>query len=135
MKVKMHSDKFVTLLTNDEDKSLVLSQFEIFGGGSFKCKVTLKSRRFGYDGCLYFDNGVLFIEALESMAIKLKGRAELKEDYSDHLLKFEVTNLGHVIVSGLFVEYSEHSQNMSFEFKTDQTCLLPFANSLKGVIA
>jgi len=134
MKVKMHNDTTVALKTNDEDKYLVLSQFEVFGGGAFKCRVTLKSRSFGYDGYAHFDNCIIFIEALESMSINLKGSAELKEDYNDHVLKFEVTNLGHVIVSGMFVEYSDHSQNMSFEFKTDQTCLLPFAKDLKVVV-
>jgi len=134
MKVKMHNDTTVILKTNDEDKCLVFSQFEVFGGGVFKCRVNLKSRSFGYDGCAYFDNGRIFIEALESMSVNLKGSAELKEDYNDHVLKFEVTNLGHVIVSGMFVEYSDHSQNMTFEFKTDQTCLLPFVQDLKIAI-
>lgn len=134
MKVKMHNDTTVTLKTNDEDKCLVFSQFKVFGGASFKCRVNLKSRRFGYDGCVCFDNGRIFIEALETMSINLKGSAELKEDYNDHVIKFEVTNLGHVIVSGMFFEYSDHSQNMTFEFKTDQTCLLPFAKDLKLAI-
>ncbi len=133
MKVKVDIHKSIELQTNDADKILILSGFEKLGGDSIKCHIILKSRRFGYDGSVTFDNILVFINAIETMGNELKGSAELKEDYNDNFIKFEITNLGHVIVSGTFVEYSEHSQNMSFEFKTDQTCLLPFSGSLKGL--
>ena len=134
MKLKEKINEVVVLQTNDEDKLLQLSGFELFGKGAFKCKVTLNSRGFAYTGNAYFDNGASFIGSLEKAATDLHGSAELKEDYNDHFIKLEINSIGHVIVSGTFVEYSDHSQNMSFEFKTDQTCLIPFINSFKKVV-
>lgn len=134
MRVKTNIKKTVELATNEEDQILRFSEFKVFGNGSFKCNVVLKSRCFSYGGDVYFDNGLDFLDAMEQMADELKGEAELKEDYHDHFIKFTMSSLGHVIVSGAFVEYSEHSQNMAFEFKTDQTCLKPFINNLKGAI-
>jgi len=41
----------------------------------------------------------------------------------EHYISFKLNDLGHLIVSGLLIEYSEHSQKLQFEFITDQTCL------------
>ncbi|MFD1218246.1 hypothetical protein [Microbulbifer celer] len=134
MKHKEKVEEVVDLQTNDENKLLQLSSFELFGNGAFKCRVTLSSRGFAYTGDAYFDNGVSFINDLEMAATDFIGSAELKEDYNDHFIKLEVNSMGHVIVSGTFIEYSDHSQNMSFEFKTDQTCLGGFINAFKKVV-
>ncbi|UTZ24713.1 hypothetical protein [Vibrio campbellii] len=122
----------VQLKTNDDRVTLELSEFELLGS-SFKCTVTLSSRGFGFNGAVYFDSPEKFLSDLEIMNDTMKGSAELKEDYKDHFLKFELNNLGHLIVSACFVEYSEHSQNLAVEFKTDQTCLPSFLEDLKLV--
>ncbi|KZN48835.1 hypothetical protein [Pseudoalteromonas luteoviolacea] len=123
----------VQLKTNDDRVILELSEFELLGS-SFKCTVTLSSRGFGFHGAVYFDNPKKFLSDLEIMNSTMIGSAELKEDYNDHFLKFELNHLGHLIVSACFVEYSEHSQNLAVEFKTDQTCLPSFLEDLKLVL-
>ena len=134
MRTKEIDQRIVALKTNRDSQKLELSRFEIFRNGSFKCFVSLDSRGFCLNKEMYFDNGIAFVEALEKMDQSLSGEAELKEDYQDHFLKFSMTPLGHLLVSGTFVEYSEHSQSLSFEFEADQTCLASFTSSLKNII-
>lgn len=130
MRTKSNLEHIVELNTNDDRLILKLSNFELLGN-SFKCCVFISSRGFGYNGSVYFDNAEKFLSDLDVMNSTMSGTAELKEDYKDHFLKFEVNDLGHVIVSACFVEYSEHSQNLAIEFKTDQTCLSSFLEELK----
>lgn len=134
MKIKVQNREVVSLKMNNEKHALVLQNFELFSQSSIKCTVTMKSRGFAYDGDAYFDNVDLFTEDISSMAESMDGTATLKEDYGDHFIKFKVTKLGHVIVSGAFVEHSDNSQLLEFEFVTDQTCLEAFACELEDIL-
>lgn len=134
MKSEYKNTASVQLLTNDESKVLVLSEF---GGNQtvpYQCEVHISSMGFGFKGVFYFDNYLEFCASIEQMAAKLNGSAELKENYKDQAIKFEITNLGHVQVSGYLEHHSEHSQSLSFGFKTDQTCLAPFCKDLRKVL-
>ncbi|MGF1733584.1 WapI family immunity protein [Photobacterium kasasachensis] len=134
MKLKSINTTMLKLLTNDDKLVFEMTNFELFRGSSFKCRVLVSSRGFGYCGQVYFDNGQSFVEDIEKMAENIVGSAELIEDYHDHFVKFEVTKLGHVLVSGCFTEYGDFTQNLEFGFKIDQTCLVPFANDLRNVL-
>ncbi len=134
MRSKSTAVQSVELKTNDERHSLHLTDFEILGK-SIKCYIVMNSRGFSFEGAVYFDNAHKFIEELEVMNSELKGATELKEDYKDHYLRLELNELGHLIVSASFVEYSEHSQSLDLEFKTDQTCLPSFIEELKIALA
>ena len=123
----------VKLQTNDENQVLELSEFELFEKDSFKCRLKVWSRGFGFEKDVFFDNVHNFIDQVEVMASSLSGEAVLKEEYHDHYLKFQVTKLGHVIVSGTLIDYSHQDQHLEFGFKTDQTCLEPFSKELKQV--
>ena len=68
------------------------------------------------------------------MCIRDRGTAELKEDYKERTIRLEISNLGHVLVSGIIEEYSGHTQQLNFGFKTDQTCLLSFSKDLRKII-
>ncbi|HKJ32815.1 MAG TPA: hypothetical protein VKA34_13355 [Balneolales bacterium] len=121
------------LHTNSQDQFLELSGFELFEKGSFSCKLKIRSRGFGIEKTEYFDNISDFIDQIETMNTTLTGQAIIRENYHDHYIKFEITKTGHVIVSGHLFEYSQHKQELLFEFKTDQTCLEPFIQDLKQV--
>ncbi|MCG7498835.1 hypothetical protein MHO82_18355 [Vibrio sp. Of7-15] len=134
MKLKSINTTMVKLLTNNDKLVFEMTNFELFGGSSFKCRIFVSSRGFGYCGQVYFDNGQSFVEDIEKMAESIVGSAELKEDYHDHFVKFEVTKIGYVLVSGCFTEYGDFTQNLEFGFKIDQTCLVPFATDLRNVL-
>ena len=119
----MKIDLDISLLTNDENKALRFSSFESLGSGSYKCKVVLNSSGFCYDNDMYFEDLENFVTDLGHMNSKLNGEAKLKEFNHEHYISFKLNDLGHLIVSGLLIEYSEHSQKLQFEFITDQTCL------------
>ena len=133
MESRTSTNTVVKLQTNDDNQVLELSEFELFERNSFKCKLKVWSRGFGFEKNVFFDNAHIFIDRVEEMANSLTGEAVLTEEYHDHYLKFEVTKLGHVIVSGILIEYSQHEQRLEFGFKTDQTCLKPFSKELKQV--
>ena len=124
----------VELKTNDETKSLVFSNIKFFAN-SLKCHVSINSRGFGYNGSVAFDNVTKFFTDLEAMSHLSVGSAELSEDYADHYIKLELNTFGHVILSANFDEYSEHSQHLIINFKTDQTCLKPFLDDLRWAMS
>jgi hypothetical protein len=135
MKSKTIYKKPITLITNDESHRLQLNNFESFGGGSYKCNVFIKSGPFSFDGGVHFDEVDTAVKQLEKMAIELKGHVKLAENYHDHYLSFKLTELGHLIVKGHFIEYSEHAQSLEFEFVTDQTSLNNFIRSFNELLA
>ncbi|MGD8113095.1 WapI family immunity protein [Vibrio sp. TRT 17S01] len=134
MKLKSTNTTVVKLLTNDDELVFEMTNFELFRGSSFKCRVLVSSIGFGYCGQVCFDNGQSFVESIEKMAENIVGSAELTEDYREHFVKFEVTKLGHVLVSGYFTKYGDFTHNLEFGFKIDQTCLAPFATDLRNVL-
>jgi len=124
----------IQLATYDESKVLVLSNFRGSQTEPYQCEVEIYSEGFGYKGTFYFDNYVHFVSALEQMSRNLTGTAELRENYKEQMIKLELTNLGHVLVSGTIEQYGDHAQELSFGFKTDQTCLMQFSKELRMVV-
>ena len=132
--MKILKDEIIQLKTNDINKLLELSEIEVVSGSSIRCKLKIWSHGFGYEGYVHFDEVSLFLKDLEKITTTLNGEAKIKEYQMDHYLKFTVTDLGHVFVSGYLNDYRNCIQNLKFEFETDQTSLLPFVNDLKRVI-
>jgi hypothetical protein len=124
----------VKLATNDKSKILVLSNFCGNQGDPYQCEVDVYSFGFGYKGSFYFDNYSEFVASLEKMSASLSGSAELRENYKDQYIKLEILKLGQVLVSGKIERHGDHSQTLSFGFKTDQTCLATFGKELRRVL-
>ena len=125
----------VRLSTNDSLKLLVLSNFNGNQKQPYQCDLRIKSGAFGFDGRFWFDNFLNFISAIDGMDEKLTGFAELKEDYKDQYIKLEMSNLGHVLVSGSIEQHSGITQSLEFGFRTDQTCLSTFSRDLREIVA
>lgn len=124
----------VNLTTNDENKILVLSNFVGNQRDPYCCQVHLKSGSFGFIGIFYFDNFSVFVTSVERMTEEMAGSAELREDYKDQHITLELTELGHVVVSGVMERFDNISQKLIFGFKTDQTCLASFSRDLRNVL-
>jgi len=134
MSIKQGNIAKIQLATHDKAKVLVLSNFSGTQAEPYQCEVEINSEGFGYKGTFYFDNYSEFVIALEHMSTNLVGTAELRENYKEQIIKLELTNLGHVLVSGTIEQYVDHLQVLSFGFKTDQTCLTQFSKELRMVI-
>ena len=67
------------------------------------------------------------------MSATLNGGVKLQEPYEDDFIRISCASLGHVHVSGEFIEHP-YNQAMTFEFETDQTCLVPFICDLENII-
>lgn len=65
----------------------------------------------------------------------LKGSAELRFHHESDYIKFEAQSLGHIEVTGEFLEYGQIQQNIYFGFVFDQSYLPSFIESLKAVSA
>lgn len=126
LKARNPMSKKVKLQTYRDNQLLEFSGFELYSKDSLKCRVSVNSDGFCVDKELFFDNATGFLEKLIEMEKNLSGTAEIREDYKDHFIRFSLTSLGHLIVSGEIYEYSEHSQSLLFSFETDQTCLKAF---------
>jgi len=126
----------IHLLTNSESSSLSFHDCKKFGDASgYEVRLVVKSGGFGLDLDFYFEEWSLqqFILGVAKMEETLKGRADLKPMWEPGHMELELDDLGHVTVSGEFVEYSPGHQQMRFEFMTDQTCLTPLLRDLKSL--
>jgi hypothetical protein len=122
------------LRTNDDSKYLALLNIERFEDGSgYGADLVVRSD--GYAGNLkfYFEVAPLerFVQALDRMDDELKGAATLKPNYEEPFVKLEVHKTGAVSVSGELVIHADFTHRLTFGFKTDQTCLAPFARDLR----
>ena len=70
-----------------------------------------------------------FIASLQSMLSTLSGTATLTDSDSDALVEMTVNEMGHVMVRGR-VGGTHEEHTMTFEFRTDQTCIEPFISEL-----
>jgi hypothetical protein len=122
------------LQTNDDSKYLGLLGIERFEDGSGYC-ADLVVRSDGFAGNLKFCFEVAplaqFIEALDRMDRELNGAATLKSNYEEPFVKLEVHKTGAVSVSGELIIHGDYTHCLAFGFKTDQTCLAPFARELR----
>jgi hypothetical protein len=120
------------LRTNSDDPALALRNVERFADDSGFCaELVVRSRGYAARQLFHFDRSGLqaFVRALEQMDSTLKGAATLQTPYENHFMRLEVDKLGHVCVAGELRDY-EASQHLKFCFRTDQTCLAPFAEEL-----
>ncbi|MCP5347690.1 MAG: hypothetical protein H7A04_12620 [Pseudomonadales bacterium] len=116
----------ISLKTNDKFKRLDLSDFE-----KYSCHLDVQSGAFLYSGRFYFDNLRLFAKQCSALYKSLKGEAVLNCDYEDPYIRMKITDVGHLVVEGLLVEYGDYSQELKFSFCTDQTSLEEFSRGIR----
>jgi hypothetical protein len=110
---------------------LDIEQFSDDSGGV--CNLDVQSSPFQAQIKFFFDNPSLlkFIDQLKNLENSLSGKARLGNMYEDPYIQFEGNGRGHVTVSGKLQVSGDHSQQLEFEFRTDQTALGPFIHELE----
>lgn len=123
-----------TLKTQSDKNSLCMRDIEVFSDGSGgRCNLELKSFPFQAQVQFYFGVPSLseFSDQLRALEVSLLGKARLGNLYEEPYLEFEGDGHGHITVSGTLQVSGNHTQQLDFEFGTDQTALGTFAHELK----
>jgi len=127
--------KFSADIIASPEKQLKLYRIEKFEDGSgYSAKVDLVSGKFSCVGkTLNFHGLKEFYKTLDKGYETLSGSALLKHNYEQDNIVFKFTSSGHIIISGVFNEYSEE-QSLEFRFETDQTFLSEFLRQIEKII-
>ena len=129
---------------NGYDEYLRLSINEVFGypketsyGGGYSAKGRLEISVQGYkvDSQHFFTTGELykFKEELKPCYQSISGTATLENTECELELSVSFDKKGIVTVSGEFQERPDVNNRLLFEFKTDQTCILPVIKELEAI--
>lgn len=112
-----------------------LSNVERFGDGSgYRAQLRVNAGSFACNGHpFYFDNLEVFIEGLRRGYEELSGAVELRHRYEDEYVKFEFTSRGHLVASGLIIDYGPPECHLQFAFETDQTVCSAFLRDLYSI--
>jgi len=109
-----------------------------FGGYDIECEVDIKSRGFSATGKIWCTTAVLhqFYEKLKDSNAQLTGEFSFDNNY-ERDLKFSIKydDLGHVAVEGSFVEQHDCTNQLEFEFLSDQTFVQKTLLQLSTIIA
>jgi len=99
------------------------------------CNLEVVSTPFSASTRFFFDVPSLgvFIENIAVIERTLSGEAKLGQEFEEPYVLFRGNGRGHITVSGLLIDSTEHMQKLQFSFKTDQTSLGPFIASLRKV--
>ena len=125
----------IVLRTNQSDPFLAMRGVQRFAGdGGYRVVLEVNSRGYQVRTPFYFETSSLdrFIEQLDGLDRTLRGEAVLRPVYEKHFIELTMTRTGRVVVRGEVFEYSEHGQQLCFEFETDQTVLRPLIDDLRG---
>jgi hypothetical protein len=108
-----------------------------WGGYDSKVSLEIKSRNFTVKETLYTSTGELyeFAERLKIANEKIEGVVEFIS-YEGNL-EFSMTydNLGHVAIKGQFSEQNEFSNELHFEFNSDQSFVRKALDEISSITA
>ena len=99
---------------------------------AFECHLWLLSGKFTCETSFSFSTHSL-IEAVESFKRMIDGspgETTLRYRHEPDFIRFEMNQLGHVIVSGELFDFALPQQRLKFAFGTDQTVLTPLLRDL-----
>ena len=118
--------KTIELRTNDERQVLRLANVEKLSNGTgYRCELFVRSGGFSCDRPFYFDDSHFpdAVASLRQMNSGRVGQALIKSQWESDYLCFRNDELGHVVVTGEIIEYTDPPQSLKFAFETDQTIL------------
>jgi hypothetical protein len=109
---------------------------QLFADGSGGvCLLEVESPPFSASTPFYFDEHFWkrFLAELAALDSTLSGEAKLGQHFEEpYICLSSVGGRGHILVKGVLVENSEHSQRLEFSFVTDQSVLTPFLTGLQA---
>jgi hypothetical protein len=103
--------------------------------GYLTCQLMVQSGNFRGAASFCMPDPALreFVQTLGQMSATLDGTARLSDSDSDAFVEMTTNRFGHVTVRGR-VGGSHEAQSMTFEFRTDQTSLAPFAAEMETLL-
>jgi len=122
--------------THDASRVFIMRNVEVFSDGSGGvCALEIVSPPFSARDRFYFDTPALttFIEQLANIERTLVGEARLGQQFEEPYVLFRGNGRGHINVSGLLIDQSEHGQKLEFSLTTDQTALGSLIAGLREV--
>jgi len=125
----------IALIVSDTE-FVELTNIERFNDRSGYCaRIRVGSECFLCTGHpFYFNDLENFLAELKTAHQKVSGVTELRDRYEDEFIKVKYSSNGHVLISGLLVEYGHLDRRLQFAFETDQTFLPPFIASVEKVV-
>ena len=125
----------IALATGITNEALELRDCRRLDDRDYSCMLLVRSGPFSAEIAFYFEAHALksFLAALEALNKSLKGRARLKLEHEDPYIELEGDGQGHIKVRGKLLQTGAEFQTLEFEFTSDQTCLPPFVEALKGL--
>ena len=129
----MKLESKIKLLSNDQPL-LLLEQIELFDDGSGAAGLlTINSGSFTCSKHpFYFEDFIPFCQKIPEMYKTLHGKAELRFRYEQDFLELTMDKIGHVVVKGLVGSTSE--QQLTYNFQSDQTCLVSMVSSVNDTL-
>ncbi|RYG60300.1 MAG: hypothetical protein EON60_07625 [Alphaproteobacteria bacterium] len=124
----------IVLPSSFSSDHLTFNSIERFNDGSgYKIELELESNPFTAKYLLFIEQHVFdtFTASLTVLEESLTGEAILKPDYESQFVKITAGHSGHMFVSGELITHDERGQFLSFNFRTDQTCVRQFLNGMR----
>jgi hypothetical protein len=119
----------IGLATNDPEKELVLSEFELLGE-SLMVRVNVRSEAFAGTKVMIVDDIRAVVDRLLRMSRDLEGEARLARACESDEVVMNMNARGQLLVSGHLESDDGGTHKLDFLFQTDQTALVPFAREL-----
>lgn len=124
----------IRLPTNAQDTSFALVGCHRLDETDYCCTVELRSGAFQATAEFWFDRVSLenFAHSVTEVQISLRGECRLEYRYEEPYIALSGDGLGHITVSGMLLD---RSQQLKFQFTTDQTVLPQFAETLRTLVS
>ena len=108
----------------------------VWGGYDLRSALEIKSSGFQVNAQLFTSTGELFLfyQQLQQCNNLLTGSAVYSSYEHDLAFAAQYDNMGHVNISGRFVEHREGDNELKFEFLTDQSFIQGTLSQLNGLV-
>ncbi len=113
-----------------------LSEIERFDDGSgWRAQIRIGSGEFMCTGRpFYFSDLGQFGTGLKKIYQEVGGATELRDRYEKEFVRFEMSQRGHLTITGLLMDYGAMERRFQFGFEADQTFLPPFIKSIEAIL-
>ncbi|MHC8949121.1 WapI family immunity protein [Sphingobacterium hungaricum] len=107
-----------------------------WGGYDVKTNIEIKSGNFKVNSSFYTSTGeiYLFYNSLKEKNNLLSGQVFYKNYEENTLITLTYDDLGHIVVEGTFSEENQLSNNLDFEFHTDQSYIKYTIKELETIV-
>ncbi|MGB7605360.1 MAG: hypothetical protein WBL93_07760 [Lutisporaceae bacterium] len=108
----------------------------VFGGYDAKGIVEIKSSNYRVCGELWFSTGEIynFYSTLKECNKRLDGKAELITTETNLKMSVDFDKIGHVVISGEYVERYDENNELTYEIFSDQSYIQDTIKELNEIV-